>query len=76
MMYKDKNAASGGAWRVPEATLMLISALGGAVAMYVTMRIIRHKTKHKKFMWGIPLIVLVHVVLLVAFGLLYGFVWR
>ena len=43
--------------RTREATLLLLSALGGSVAMLVTMLIIRHKTKHKKFMVGIPLII-------------------
>ena len=33
---------------------MYLGALGGALPMYVTMRIIRHKTKHKKFMIGLP----------------------
>lgn len=42
--------------RVPEATLIIISALGGSLAMYATMLFIRHKTKHAKFMIGIPVI--------------------
>ena len=43
--------------RTREASLLLLSALGGSVAMLVTMLIIRHKTKHVKFMLGIPLII-------------------
>ncbi len=43
--------------RTPEATLLFISALGGSVAMLATMFIIRHKTKHAKFMVGIPVII-------------------
>jgi len=45
--------------RTPEKTLLILSALGGSVAMLVTMLIIRHKTKHVKFMVGIPAIILV-----------------
>ncbi|MBQ4091381.1 MAG: DUF1294 domain-containing protein [Clostridia bacterium] len=45
--------------RTPEKTLLILSALGGSVAMLVTMLIIRHKTKHVKFMLGIPAIILV-----------------
>ena len=45
--------------RIPEKVLLLLSALGGSVAMYVCMLIIRHKTKHVKFMVGIPAILLV-----------------
>ncbi len=43
--------------RTREASLLLFSALGGSVAMLVTMLLIRHKTKHMKFMIGIPLII-------------------
>lgn len=52
--------------RTPEATLMLLSALGGSAAMYLCMLLIRHKTKHPKFMVGIP------VILLLQGGLIYG----
>lgn len=44
--------------RTPEATLLGISALGGSVLMFATMQMIRHKTKHLKFMIGIPLIMI------------------
>ena len=44
--------------RIPEAVLLLLSALGGSVAMFVTMLFIRHKTKHVKFMLGIPIIMI------------------
>ncbi len=59
--------------RTPEKTLLLLSALGGSVAMFVTMLIIRHKTKHVKFMLGIPLIMIAQagiVFLLFRFGIL------
>ncbi len=47
--------------RTRERTLLLLSALGGSVAMLITMLIIRHKTKHIKFMVGIPLIIAVQI---------------
>lgn len=59
--------------RVPEASLLILSALGGSVAMYLCMLIIRHKTKHVKFMLGIPLIILAQAIglfLLYHFGIL------
>ena len=59
----DKRAAKAHRRRVPEATLMILSALGGAVAMFVTMKMIRHKTKKPKFMIGIPLLIVLHVAL-------------
>ena len=58
----DKVAAKSKLWRIPEKTLLLLSALGGSVAMYVTMQTIRHKTRHNKFMVGIPVIILLQIV--------------
>lgn len=60
----DKFKAKHRQWRVPEATLLMLSALGGAVPMLLTMLIIRHKTKHPKFMIGIPVIILVHILII------------
>ena len=52
--------------RIPEKTLFIWSMLGGSVAMYVTMHLIRHKTKHLSFMLGIPAIMILQVALVVA----------
>ena len=61
----DKKAAKiQGARRVPEKTLLTLAALGGSVAMLITMKWIRHKTQHTKFMLGIPLIIIAQVALL------------
>lgn len=65
----DKVRAIRGKWRVKESTLLLISALGGSVSMYITMQLIRHKTRHLKFMLGIPVIITCQCV--IAF-----FIWR
>lgn len=62
----DKFAAKKGMWRVPEATLMLVGLFGGALPMYVTMKTIRHKTKHKKFMIGLPLEIALHAAIACA----------
>ena len=55
--------------RIPEAVLLLLSALGGSVAMFITMLLIRHKTKHIKFMLGIPVIMILQAA--VAFGIYF-----
>ena len=68
----DKRAAVKGTWRVKENTLLLISALGGAPAMYLTMLLIRHKTRKPKFMVGIPLILIVELII-VYLVLHYGY---
>ena len=47
--------------RTRESTLLWLSVLGGSLAMYCTIQLIRHKTKHVKFMLGIPLIIIVQV---------------
>ena len=52
--------------RIPEKVLLLFSALGGSVAMFITMLIIRHKTKHVKFMLVIPIIMIVQIAIAVA----------
>ena len=59
--------------RIPEKSLFIWSALGGSVAMYITMHLIRHKTKHVSFMVGIPVIIVLQVALigaLIYFGIL------
>ena len=65
----DKLCAVKRRWRVKESTLLLLSALGGSICMYITMLLIRHKTRHIKFMLGIPLISIFQ--LLIAF-----LIWR
>ena len=69
----DKSRAKKGKWRIKESTLFLLSALGGSAAMYITMRVIHHKTLHKRFMIGIPLIIIIQATLLISvryFGIL------
>ena len=53
--------------RIPEKTLLILSILGGSAAMYLTMQIIHHKTKHAKFMIGIPVIILIQVALIICY---------
>ena len=50
--------------RIPEATLLGLSAIGGSIAMFLCMLAIRHKTKHFKFMVGIPVIIVLQAVLI------------
>lgn len=56
----DKQRAIKGKRRISEKTLLILSFFGGATAMYLTMLKIRHKTKHKKFMIGLPVIIVFH----------------
>lgn len=68
----DKKKAQAKRWRISEFTLLTISAIGGAVGMYITMHLIHHKTRKSKFMVGIPAIFISELLLLVViynFGL-------
>lgn len=58
LTVSDKRRAKKGVWRIPERTLWLVAVLGGAPVMYVAMQLCRHKTKHRRFMWGLPLLIL------------------
>jgi uncharacterized membrane protein YsdA (DUF1294 family) len=62
----DKLSAKRQKRRISEKTLLWLSALGGSVAMYFTMRIIRHKTLHNKFMIGLPVMILFQVALVIV----------
>lgn len=57
----DKSASWKRGRRVPERTLLLCAFFGGALAMYITMQIIRHKTHHSNFMIPLPLFILFHL---------------
>ena len=64
-MLADKYKAKKKLWRIPEATLMGIAALGGSLGSLLGMYTFRHKTKHPKFTVGLPLLLAIQVVLLV-----------
>lgn len=53
--------------RIPEAVLMTVGACGGALAMYLVMRIIRHKTRKPKFSKGFPVIIIIQLILLIIY---------
>ena len=65
----DKRTATKSKRRVSEKTLLLVSAIGGAIGMFATMRLIRHKTKHPKFMVGIPVLIAVQIAIAVPMSL-------
>ena len=68
----DKIAAKNRAFRISEATLILCGVFGGAVAELITMLIIRHKTRHIKFMLGLPAIILVQITAFILVKVLLG----
>ena len=57
----DKQRARQRRFRVPEGTLMLCAALGGSAGLLLGIFLLRHKTLHKKFTLGVPLILLLQL---------------
>ena len=60
----DKWKAKQGYWRIPEATLLTLAVIGGSIGALLGMQVWHHKTMHKKFKYGLPLILLVQIVLI------------
>ena len=67
VMTADKLFAKANAWRVPERTLLGVAAMGGSIGVWLAMYIVRHKTKHMKFVIGVPLILTIQIGLLLYF---------
>ena len=61
----DKYKAKRGLWRISEATLLTIATIGGSIGAWAGMRLWHHKTMHKKFEYGIPIIIILQVALAV-----------
>ncbi len=59
----DKYKAKKGRWRISEATLLLMAVIGGSIGAWGGMRLWHHKTMHKKFKYGIPIIIILQVCL-------------
>ena len=62
LMLVDKIKAKKNLWRIPEATLLLVAAIGGSIGSLLGMYAFRHKTKHIKFIVGMPLILALQII--------------
>lgn len=58
----DKYKAKHNKWRIKESTLWLFGIIGGATGGYIAMKLIRHKTKHKSFMIGMPILMIIQII--------------
>ena len=65
LMGIDKVKAKRGAWRIPEKTLFLVTALFGGLGGTLGMTFFRHKTKHWYFKLGFPALLVIQMALLV-----------
>ncbi len=65
----DKKKAIKHKWRIPEHDLILVAVLGGSIGALLGMKAFRHKTKHTKFVIGVPAILVVQLILLVLIAI-------
>jgi len=62
-MGLDKWKAIHHAWRIPEFTLFLVALMGGSIGSFLGMHLFRHKTKHWYFLFGLPLIMALQIII-------------
>lgn len=67
VMYSDKKKSKRGKWRTPENNIFAIAIAYGALGIFMGMRLFRHKTKHNKFVIGIPFILIVEIFIFFKF---------
>ncbi|MDE6722982.1 MAG: DUF1294 domain-containing protein [Eubacterium sp.] len=60
----DKINAKNNGRRIPEDFLLTLGLLGGSAAEYLTMKLIRHKTRHNKFMVGLPVLIIIQIIVI------------
>lgn len=63
----DKQKAIKHKWRISEAALLTLAAIGGSVGALLGMYLMHHKTRHVKFSVGVPVIFVLQAAI---------FVWR
>ena len=61
----DKWKAKHSKWRISEVTLLGLAVIGGSIGAWLGMRVWHHKTMHKKFQFGIPLIIVAQVAMII-----------
>lgn len=66
LMGIDKYKAKKRAFRIPEATLFIVAIIGGSAGSLLGMYLFRHKTRHRSFVIGMPLILFLQIVLVFA----------
>lgn len=63
LMLADKHKAKKNKWRVRESTLLGVAIIGGSIGVLAGMYTVRHKTRHKKFSIGVPVIIILQCLL-------------
>ena len=60
----DKWKAKRSKWRIPEATLLGLAVIGGSIGVWLGMKVWHHKTMHKKFKFGLPVIIIIQLLII------------
>ena len=63
IMGVDKYKARKRAWRIPESTLFVLALIGGSLGSIAGMHLFHHKTRHWYFLYGMPAILILQVLL-------------
>lgn len=66
MMGIDKRKAVKKLWRIPESSLFIIAIIGGSIGSIIGMRVFHHKTRHWYFVYGMPLILILQILFIIA----------
>ena len=65
-MFIDKKKAEKGRWRIKESTLLILALIGGSIGAILGMYIFHHKTQKARFYIGIPIIIVLQILLIIA----------
>lgn len=63
----DKIKSKKGWWRITEKTLLMLAIIGGSMGALCGIRLFHHKTKHKKFYLGVPILLAIQITLICYF---------
>lgn len=67
-MYLDKYFSKNNMYRISEKSLFFIAILGGSIGSIIGMYQFRHKTKHKQFTIGLPIILFIQLIILMYYS--------
>lgn len=65
LMGVDKSKARKRSWRIPESTLFVLALIGGSIGTIAGMHLFRHKTRHWYFLYGMPAILIIQILIVV-----------
>ena len=71
-MMIDKKKAEKGSWRIKESTLLIIALLGGSIGSIAGMYTFRHKTQKPRFYVGIPVIIILQILIIIAISIQFN----